>query len=42
MTDMLAANRAPLLAHHFARPGIGHVKAGNGFHYLPAVQTLEA
>lgn len=36
MLGMLAANRTPLLAYHFAWPGIGHVaKAGDGFHYHP-------
>ena len=42
MLGMLAANRVPLLAYHFAWPGAGHVvKAGEGFHYLPSAQTLE-
>jgi len=42
MLDMLAANRVPLLAYHFAWPGIGHVaKAGDGFRYLPAGLNLE-
>jgi glyoxylase-like metal-dependent hydrolase (beta-lactamase superfamily II) len=36
MLTMLAANRTPLLAYHFAWPGIGHVaKAGDGFQYFP-------
>ena len=36
MLSMLAANRTPLLAYHFAWPGIGHVaKAGDGFKYFP-------
>ena len=36
MLTMLAANRTPLLAYHFAWPGIGHVaKAGDGFLYFP-------
>ncbi len=36
MLDMLAANRIPLLAYHFAWPGIGHVaKQGEGFRYFP-------
>ena len=36
MLSMLAANRVPLLAYHFAWPGIGHVaKAGDGFRYIP-------
>ena len=41
MLGMLAANRIPLLAYHFAWPGIGHVAAtGDGFHYVPAVQQM--
>jgi glyoxylase-like metal-dependent hydrolase (beta-lactamase superfamily II) len=36
MLSMLAASRTPLLAYHFAWPGIGHVaKAGDGFQYFP-------
>ena len=36
MLTMLAANRTPLLAYHFAWPGIGHVaKVGDGFQYFP-------
>ena len=36
MLSMLAANRTPLLAYHFAWPGVGHVsKAGDGFKYFP-------
>jgi glyoxylase-like metal-dependent hydrolase (beta-lactamase superfamily II) len=36
MLSMLAANRTPLLAYHFAWPGVGHVsKAGDGFQYFP-------
>ncbi len=36
MLTMLAANRTPLLAYHFAWPGIGHVaKQGDGFRYYP-------
>ena len=32
--NMLAANRIPILAYHFAWPGIGHVaKQGDGFRY---------
>jgi glyoxylase-like metal-dependent hydrolase (beta-lactamase superfamily II) len=41
MLDMLAANRIPLLAYHFAWPGIGHVaKAGDGFHYFPEAMQM--
>jgi glyoxylase-like metal-dependent hydrolase (beta-lactamase superfamily II) len=36
MLTMLAANRIPLLAYHFAWPGVGHIAAHNGgFHYYP-------
>ena len=41
MLDMLAANRIPLLAYHFAWPGLGHVaKAGEGFRYFPEPMQL--
>lgn len=41
MLSMLAANRTPLLAYHFAWPGIGHVaKAGEGFRYYPAPMNM--
>lgn len=43
MLSMLAANHVPLLAYHFAWPGIGHVaKQGEGFHYFPAPPQMEA
>jgi glyoxylase-like metal-dependent hydrolase (beta-lactamase superfamily II) len=36
MLTMLAANRIPLLAYHFAWPGVGHVAVqGDGFRYFP-------
>jgi glyoxylase-like metal-dependent hydrolase (beta-lactamase superfamily II) len=36
MLTMLATNRIPLLAYHFAWPGIGHVAVqGDGFRYFP-------
>lgn len=39
---MLAANRIPLLAYHFAWPGFGHVAAqGQGFRYYPAPMVME-
>jgi glyoxylase-like metal-dependent hydrolase (beta-lactamase superfamily II) len=43
MLTMLAENRIPMLAYHFAWPGIGHVvKQGDGFRYLPApMQMME-
>jgi glyoxylase-like metal-dependent hydrolase (beta-lactamase superfamily II) len=42
MLDMLASNRTPILAYHFAWPGIGHVaKAGDGFRYFPLGVDME-
>ncbi|MBN8873604.1 MAG: MBL fold metallo-hydrolase [Rhodospirillales bacterium] len=42
MLDMLAANRTPLLAYHFAWPGVGHVaKQGDGFRYFPLGLDLQ-
>lgn len=42
MLDMLATSRTPLLAYHFAWPGIGHVaKAGEGFRYFLAPMQME-
>ena len=41
MLDMLAANRIPILAYHYAWPGVGHVaKTGEGFHYIPEPMQL--
>jgi len=41
MMDMFAANRIPILAYHFAWPGIGHVaKQGDGYRYFPAAENL--
>lgn len=41
MLTMLAANRVPMLAYHFAWPGIGHVaKAGDGFRYYPEPMSM--
>jgi len=35
--DMLAAQKIPLIACHFPRPGYGHVaKHGDGLRYYPA------
>ncbi|MFG1383027.1 MBL fold metallo-hydrolase [Xanthobacter versatilis] len=40
--SMLAANRIPLIAYHFAWPGFGHVAAqGQGFRYFPAPMVME-
>jgi glyoxylase-like metal-dependent hydrolase (beta-lactamase superfamily II) len=42
MLSMLAANKTPLLAYHFAWPGIGNVaKAGEGFRYYPMGMKME-
>jgi glyoxylase-like metal-dependent hydrolase (beta-lactamase superfamily II) len=42
MLGMLATSRTPLLAYHFAWPGIGHVaKEGDGFRYFPAPVQME-
>jgi glyoxylase-like metal-dependent hydrolase (beta-lactamase superfamily II) len=42
MLTMLSANRVPLLAYHFAWPGIGHVsKEGESFHYFPIPVQME-
>src|SRR4051794_13018830 len=41
MLTMLAANRIPLLAYHFAWPGVGHVaKQGDGFRYYPEPMNM--
>lgn len=41
MLDMLAAQRIPLMAYHFAWPGHGYVsKAGEGYRYHPAPMEL--
>ena len=41
MLDMLASNKIPILAYHYAWPGVGHVaKTGEGFHYVPEPMTL--
>ena len=42
MLSMLAANKTPILAYHFAWPGIGHVaKQGDGFRYIPEGMKME-
>jgi glyoxylase-like metal-dependent hydrolase (beta-lactamase superfamily II) len=39
---MFAEKRIPILAYHFAWPGIGHVvKQGDGFRYLPAPMEMD-
>ena len=42
MLTMLSEKRVPILAYHFAWPGIGHVaKAGEGFRYYPEPMKME-
>ncbi|WP_375460720.1 MBL fold metallo-hydrolase [uncultured Enterovirga sp.] len=42
LLSMLAANRVPILAYHFAWPGLGHVaKQGEGFRYYPQPMKME-
>lgn len=42
MLTMLAEKRVPVLAYHFAWPGIGHVaKQGEGFRYFPEAMKME-
>jgi glyoxylase-like metal-dependent hydrolase (beta-lactamase superfamily II) len=41
MLTMLADNKIPVLAYHFAWPGVGHVvRDGDGFRYLPAPMEI--
>jgi glyoxylase-like metal-dependent hydrolase (beta-lactamase superfamily II) len=43
MLTMLSVNRVPLLAYHFAWPGVGHVaQAGDGFRYFPTPVQMES
>jgi len=38
---MLAADRVPILAYHFGRPGIGHIaKRGDGFRSCPQPMNM--
>jgi hypothetical protein len=42
LLTMLADKRIPVLAYHFAWPGIGHVaKQGDGFRYYPVGMKME-
>ncbi len=42
MLTMLSTSRTPLLAYHFAWPGIGHVaQDGEGFRYFPLPTQME-
>ena len=41
LLDRLAADKIPVMAYHFAWPGIGHVaKQGDGFRYFPQEMSL--
>ena len=42
MLTMLASNKIPILAYHYAWPGVGHVakNATGGFHYYPEAMEL--
>ena len=42
LIDPQAENRVPILAYHFAWPGIGNVgKQGEGFRYYPTAGQLQ-
>jgi len=42
MLTMLAEKRIPLVAYHFAWPGLGHVaKQGDGFRYFPEAMKMD-
>jgi hypothetical protein len=42
MLSMLADKKIPLLAYHFAWPGVGHVaKQGDGFRFYPEEMKME-
>ena len=42
LLDMLAAQKIPVMAYHFAWPGYGHVaKAGDGFRYYPEPMNMQ-
>ena len=42
MLSMLADKKIPLLAYHFAWPGVGHVaKQGDGFRFYPEGMKME-
>jgi glyoxylase-like metal-dependent hydrolase (beta-lactamase superfamily II) len=41
LLDMIAANKIPVMAYHYAWPGIGHIaKTAEGFHYYPEAMNL--
>ena len=42
LLDMLAAQKIPVMAYHFAWPGYGHVaKNGDGFRYYPEPMNMQ-
>ncbi|MGQ0681258.1 MBL fold metallo-hydrolase [Bradyrhizobium sp.] len=42
LLDMLAAQKIPVMAYHFAWPGYGHVaKAGEGFRFYPEPMNMQ-
>ena len=41
LLDMIAANKIPVMAYHYAWPGVGHIaKTAEGFHYYPEGMNL--
>ncbi len=41
LLNMLASNKTPIVAYHFAWPGFGHVaKQGDGFRYFPSPMQM--
>jgi glyoxylase-like metal-dependent hydrolase (beta-lactamase superfamily II) len=41
LLDMVASNKIPVLAYHYAWPGVGHIaKTAEGFHYYPEAMNL--
>ena len=41
LLDMIATNKIPVMAYHYAWPGIGHIaKTAEGFHYYPEGMNL--
>jgi hypothetical protein len=38
---MIATNNIPIMAYHYAWPGLGHIgKTSEGFHYYPDAMNL--
>ena len=41
LLDRIAADELPVMAYHYAWPGVGHIaKTGKGFHYYPEAMNL--